>query len=327
MVFASDTRVPVAEAEARRAARSAAPGGPNPERPALDGATMGHLGSRYARDIGNVWLHLDSGMAGADGSDAVTLGRHVHVAPGVRLTPGLLAHEIAHVVQQTGGGRGLSPMPTGPLRQKRGDPEPTGDEPLDPFVTGWTVVPEAVLVVVGAEGFGLVPLRYAVYVPDPATAARFDPRVPPTPGTAPVFGIPAIGAGGTRIAPAGRKSAVIVDAGAGPGTSTAMYVAQFASAVGSVGLTTTAELKIIPIHAHVDHVNQIVEMIASPNIPPSNLRIPRGLESLASMRAMVNALQTSADPRLARYGAAWRPLSPADRGSGPEVIRLEHRGP
>ena len=65
---------------------------------------------------------------------------------------------------------GLSPMPTGPLREKRRDPEPTGDEPLDPFVTGWTVVPEAVLVVVGADGFGLVPLRNAVYVPDPTTA-------------------------------------------------------------------------------------------------------------------------------------------------------------
>ncbi len=106
-----------------------------------------------------------------------------------------------------------------------------------------------------------------------------------------------------------------------------MYVSQFGAAVASVGLTTTTELKIIPIHAHADHVNQIVEMIASRGIPPSDIRIPRGLEALASMRAVVNVLQNSADPRLAQYGAAWRPVSPVDRGSGPEVIRLEHRAP
>ena len=42
-----------------------------------------------------------------------------------------------------------------------------------------------------------------------------------------------------------------------------MYIAQFAGAVQSVGLGTTAEITIIPVHAHADHVNQIVEMIAS----------------------------------------------------------------
>jgi outer membrane protein OmpA-like peptidoglycan-associated protein len=329
MTFATAARVGAAEAEARHAANDAAPSAPLPEPSGggLDGPTTNHLGARFGRGVGNVRLHLNSGMAGVERSDAVTVGRDVHLAPGVALTPGLLAHEIAHVVQQTGGGRGLSPMPVGPLRRKKRDPEPTGDEPLDPFVTGWTVVPEAVLVAIGPDAFGLVPLRNAVYVPDAATAERFDPRVPRTPGTAPVFGVPAIGAGGTRIAPAGSRSAIIVDAGSGPGTSTAMYVGQFAAAVNSVGLSSTAELKIIPIHAHADHVNQIVEMIASRGIPPANFRIPRGLEGLASMSAVVQALQTSVDPRLAAYGAAWRPVSPADRGSGPEVIRLEYRGP
>lgn len=329
LAFAVATNVQAAEWEARRAVKAATPGAPPPEprEGVLDSPTAEHLGSVFGRDVRDVRMHRDSDLATADGSDALTIGSDVHVARGVPVTSGLLAHEIAHVVQQTGGGSGLTPAPVGPLRGS--DPEPSGDEPLDPFVTGWSVVPDAVLVAIGADGLGLVPLRNAVYVPDAATAERFDPRIPKTPGTAPVFNIPAIGAGGTRIIPAGRKSAVIVDAGAGPGTSTAMYLAQLTGAVQRTGLSATAEFVILPIHAHRDHVDKIVELITSRGIPPSQVRIPRGLERLASMRAVVDALQNGMNglPPPPGYGPAWRPTSPADRGSGPEVIRLEHRGP
>ena len=106
-----------------------------------------------------------------------------------------------------------------------------------------------------------------------------------------------------------------------------MYVAQFAAAVGSVGLTTTAELKIVPIHAHVDHVNQIVEIVS--RAVGSRRRTSGSLVGSSRSRPSVrwSTRYNVCDPRLAQYGPAWRPVSPADRGSGPEVIRIEHRGP
>jgi Domain of unknown function (DUF4157) len=76
----------------------------------LDAETRTAMGSRFGRDFGGVRVHTD--MAAAEtavqlNAEAYTVGRHIVFAPG-RYAPAdpsgrrLLAHELAHVVQQDG---------------------------------------------------------------------------------------------------------------------------------------------------------------------------------------------------------------------------------
>jgi hypothetical protein len=67
----------------------------------------------------------------------------------------------------------------GAVPAKRGELEPSGDEPLDPFVTDWSVVPEAVLVAISADGLGLVPLRNAGLRPGRRDRPALRPARPP----------------------------------------------------------------------------------------------------------------------------------------------------
>jgi hypothetical protein len=108
LAFATATNVQAGEMEARSAVRAATPGAPAPEphEGVLDRSTAEDLGSVFGRNIRDVRIHRNSDLAAADGADALTIGNDVHVARGVPLTPRLLAHEIAHVVQQAGGGWG-----------------------------------------------------------------------------------------------------------------------------------------------------------------------------------------------------------------------------
>jgi len=83
----------------------------------LDPAVASQVGSAFGRDFSGVRIHAGSpatGIAGQLGSRAVTVGRHVAFAPG-EYEPGtplgnaLIAHELAHVVQQEGGGVARTP--------------------------------------------------------------------------------------------------------------------------------------------------------------------------------------------------------------------------
>ena len=83
--------------------------------------------SRFGRDFSDVRVHADPDagrLAGELGARAFTVGSHIAFAPG-EFSPGstggrrLLAHELAHVVQQTGG-RARAPAPRSQLAQWRG---------------------------------------------------------------------------------------------------------------------------------------------------------------------------------------------------------------
>lgn len=320
-----------AEAEARRAAALGLVGSPQPhlEGGRLDAATATHLSNVYGRDVSEVLFQRGSGVAQSQAADAVTIGDEVHLDEGVRLSAGLAAHEAAHAVQQTGGGRGLSSLPAQPLRRGPDETEPTGDEPLDPFVTGWAAARSGVLIALSDDNrLAVIPLRDSVYIPDDATAARFNPRAPKTPGPAPVFGVPAVGAAGTRVIPAGTRSAIIMDSGAGVGVSAGMYLSQFAGALQRVGIGTPTELYIMPIHAHRDHVDKMVALIDDYSIPPENILIPRGQGDIATMRSVMRALTTDATARLITlgYGPDWKPRQLRDAPGGTAgIIRLGYR--
>ena len=93
----------------------------------LAGATRTFFEQGFGQDFGHVRLHDGPAARPATepiGADAVTSGSHVFVRPDISVTsPGgtrLLAHELTHVVQQTG------PRPLGPARKsataERGTP-------------------------------------------------------------------------------------------------------------------------------------------------------------------------------------------------------------
>ena len=79
----------------------------SPGRP-LDDATRGFMESRFNHDFSGVRVHSDSRAAEsarAVNALAYTVGNHVafdhgQYAPGTTTGRGLLAHELAHVVQQ-----------------------------------------------------------------------------------------------------------------------------------------------------------------------------------------------------------------------------------
>ncbi len=96
----------------RPAATAGALGGKLGAGERIDAATSSAVGAAYGADLSNVRVHRDSTAAqavGGMGARAVTVGRDIAFAPG-QYEPGtplgdaLIAHELAHVVQQSSGG-------------------------------------------------------------------------------------------------------------------------------------------------------------------------------------------------------------------------------
>jgi hypothetical protein len=85
--------------------------GLGPGRP-LDAAVSARLGPALGADLSHVEVHDDPASAavtGSLGAAAITVGHHVAFAsgqyePGTPLGDALIAHELAHVIQQDGGG-------------------------------------------------------------------------------------------------------------------------------------------------------------------------------------------------------------------------------
>ena len=96
---------------------AAAPYMPGPGQ-ALPGPTRDAYEAHFGRDLGAVRVHDFPHALAGSGANAFTIGTDIAFAPGKYSTAsaagrGLLAHEIAHVLQQAGGGNGLSSMATG----------------------------------------------------------------------------------------------------------------------------------------------------------------------------------------------------------------------
>lgn len=93
----------------------------------LDAGTRGFMESRFGHDFGRVRIHADAGAAAsarAVGAHAYTVGSHIafdtgRYAPHSGTGQRLLAHELAHVVQQ-GGGQAQTQSPTTLMREPSG---------------------------------------------------------------------------------------------------------------------------------------------------------------------------------------------------------------
>jgi hypothetical protein len=80
----------------------------------LDDAVRAPMESAFGSDFSAVRVHADSDLAPRLGASAFTTGADIHFAPGAyrptdRSGQWLLAHELTHVVQQTGAGIALDP--------------------------------------------------------------------------------------------------------------------------------------------------------------------------------------------------------------------------
>ncbi|SMG01538.1 eCIS core domain-containing protein [Burkholderia singularis] len=106
-------------------ARLAPPRIPRAAGRALDAATRAYMEPRFGQDFSRVRVHTDARSVRACGAHALTAGDHIAFSPG-RYAPdtpagrGLVAHELAHVVQQRRG-RGDAHRPSIP-----GDRDETG---------------------------------------------------------------------------------------------------------------------------------------------------------------------------------------------------------
>jgi hypothetical protein len=85
----------------------------------LDRDTREFMESRFGKDFGHVRLHTDAGAADSAlsvNADAYTVGNHIVFGTGLYAPESpsgrlLLAHELAHVVQQSRGGSAPAPLP------------------------------------------------------------------------------------------------------------------------------------------------------------------------------------------------------------------------
>ncbi len=109
----------------------------------LDAATRSFFGARFGHDFANVRVHADAQAAESARSVsalAYTVGSHVvfgagQFSPGTRAGQQLLAHELAHVVQQTGRFTSTTRAAT---EHRDGGAAPTANipRPLHPMRTG-----------------------------------------------------------------------------------------------------------------------------------------------------------------------------------------------
>src|SRR4030095_4328224 len=87
----------------------------------LDGAVNSRMSSAFGYDFSRVRMHTDASAADLSGSlnaRAFTLGEHVafgsgEYLPGTLIGDALIAHELAHVVQQGAAGASVAPMQMG----------------------------------------------------------------------------------------------------------------------------------------------------------------------------------------------------------------------
>ena len=101
-----------------------------PPRVPLGGAERAFFEPRFGRDFSHVRLHADAEAAASAhtvNARAYTVGHHVVLGAG-ETDPGLLAHELAHVVQN-------GAEPTGPLRRQRKTVGGPLDLELDPCIS------------------------------------------------------------------------------------------------------------------------------------------------------------------------------------------------
>jgi hypothetical protein len=326
----------------------------------LDSSVLALMGPRFGHDLSNVRIHADreAGKRAASlGARAFTLGNHISFGvneylPHTRSGQTLLAHELTHVVQfgRTAGpvssaegleaeavragasaasGRFAGPITgraspaMGPLR----DDKKKDDEPPNPFAD-WKSSPDSMLLIFGDDRLFILPGADTVFFPTEQTQKLFEQssaHVTQDLGT--LFEVPATGASGTRIFQAGRRSALVLDAGYDPtpGQSqrvAAVYVNQVVGIATRLGIRKVSRIQ--PIHGHSDHVAGFPALISNFQVKPENVVIPAEFETLSAVQQVERILRDPNNTALTSrgFGPGWNPQRPPkDKGGAGDLYQ------
>lgn len=328
----------------------------------LEPSVAARMARRFRADLSAVRVHSDPvaiAATRAAGARAMTHGSHIAVDPAHWRHDGpaserLLAHELSHVLQFSSGngtvatrgalesqaesqsraGSGGPPaawaraeLAVGWLHDKPKPGEADLELPEDPF-SGWSAAPQTLLLIQADDKLYVVPAGKAAFTPTAKALESFrtsSAHYGQDLGT--LFEVPASGASGTRVFQAGRRSALVMDAGydVAPGQRqrvVAVYLDEVMGIARQLGITKIS--KLIPIHAHGDHVVGIPALVSELQIKAGNLIVPEAYRRLGSVDKVVRALSGTTDAGMVAkgFGAGWTPQGmPKDKGGPGDLYR------
>jgi peptidoglycan hydrolase-like protein with peptidoglycan-binding domain len=114
-----------------------------------------------------------------------------------------------------------------------------------------------------------------------------------------VFGITAVGRGGTLVVSTGSGKAILIDAGYGNGVSYAVYESQLQNLLSQLKIGSITS--IVVTHPHNDHINALEELIARYQIRASELVIGGQFQFNQELQTRLRNLANGENTRLLGY--------------------------
>jgi LysM repeat protein len=121
----------------------------------------------------------------------------------------------------------------------------------------------------------------------------------------PLLGLPAVGAGGSRVFRTGPRGALLIDAGSDPfgRVSAGVYLDQLGSTMSRLGVSRLDMLLII--HVHKDHIEKIPDVVLAHGLTADKLLIPMEFLNIPEMKSIITRLRSEA--RALGYTENWKP--------------------
>lgn len=289
----------------------------DPARAAAHTSVRQQLDRALGTSSADVRIHADAAAAAsarAEGAQAFTVGRDVYFGAG-QYSPDtptgirLMAHELAHVAQQTGGGAATAAPSTrtsGPMVQRQaagsgaastqggpGQPAPSANVTLIP--PDQVSEPRANDLLVATFSGKMVAL------PAPGAFVLLHPPQQGTPiPEVPLFTAPTIGKESLIVVNVGGRTGFQLDAGGEPAV---VFPGAIAAIQQALGITSVAKVAIT--HIHEDHVQSWTALIRSQQIRPENIYFPAAFAAnpAALGSTFARAMQAAnADPALQSLG-------------------------
>jgi hypothetical protein len=278
----------------------------------LDTATRSYFEPRFGHDFSHVRVHRDSAsidIAKSINARAFTLGNHVVMGEGEynplpQSGQRLMAHELAHVVQQNNG-----------LIQRQQHQQSTGES--ENPLAGWQSDPDSLLLIQSGNRYFIVPAGPGLVV-QPSRLRGVDwTRTVVSWDIGPFFDIPAVGAGGTRLFRAGPRLAIALDTGRGPRSriGTAVYLDQLAGSLSSLGVPAISNVTLL--HRHRDHYDRTSEVTNQYGLRPESVVIPEQFLRGARTRAFDSVISNLRQ----QFGPSWNPTTLNLRQTSGDVLR------
>jgi hypothetical protein len=280
----------------------------------LDAGTRANMQHHFGIDFGGVRVHTGDGAAQVAkglGARAFTVGQDIYFgagqhAPASRSGQRLLAHEVAHVVQQSGGASAHAPVqvrgsaPKGQQIHANGDTAaaaqpgpitlPTAESINIPIERLRPISNRDVLVGVFGTNLVALPVQGQAWTIAPPVASGT------VEGPSPLMTIPTVGKEGLVAVNVGGRAAFLIDAGGSP-----LVVSTSALAAINSALNVNTIRGVVITHIHSDHIQSFVEIVVAGRIRPENIHYAAAFETV--LRPYLNAVRSDASLAPLGYSA------------------------